>query len=134
MNVTFESRGISGRLSSTLEVAVFRIMQEAVHNTAKYALASNVRIDLSLERGTIIAIVEDDGRGFDVDSVLASGSKRHSWGILGIRERTALMGGTFEMKSEVGRGTRLRVEIPTDEARWGNAFRQAAAVQNKGEN
>ena len=110
--VKFEGSGIPVRLSPAVETALFRIIQEATHNIIKHARASHVRMHLSLSNGNITVIVEDDGRGFDVDAAFKPDAGRQSMGLLGIRERTALLGGTFTISSEHGKGTRLKVEIP----------------------
>jgi signal transduction histidine kinase len=108
----FESKGLSQRLAPAVETALFRIIQEAINNIVKHAEARNVRIQLSANGGKITVIVEDDGRGFDVDAVLKSRVGTQSLGLLGIQERTVLLGGTFTIKSEVGQGTQLKVEVP----------------------
>ncbi len=112
VQVEFENKGLSKRLAPVVETALFRIIQEAINNIAKHAEAHNVRIQLEAKGGKITAIVEDDGRGFDVDKVFSSGGRAQSLGLLGIRERAALLGGTFNINSQVGQGTRLTVEIP----------------------
>ncbi|MDP2919354.1 MAG: histidine kinase [Dehalococcoidia bacterium] len=121
INLKFESHNISGRFPPTLEVTVFRIVQEALHNVAKHAHARNVSIRLSVDGDKMIAVVEDDGHGFNTDVVFRSGGRGHAWGLIGIRERAALMGGKFELDSKIGRGTRLEVEIPVDASRWGDS-------------
>ena len=112
IHVDFESKGMSGRLAPAVETALFRIIQEAIHNITKYAEARNVRIQLEVKAGRITAIVEDDGKGFDVDAVFRSKTEVQSLGLLGIQERATLLGGTFNIKSQVGQGTCLIVEIP----------------------
>ncbi len=111
VQVQFESKGLSKRLTPTVETALFRIIQEAINNITKHAEADNVRIQLEVKGGKITAIVEDDGRGFDVVAVFKS-SGAQSLGLLGIQERATLLGGTFNIKSRIGQGTRLVVEIP----------------------
>ncbi len=112
IRVEFESKGLNERLAPALETTLFRIIQEATHNIVKHAEAHHVRIKLEVKGGKIIAIIEDDGKGFDVDAVFKSGTGAQSLGLLGIQERATLLGGTFTIKSRVGRGTRLTVEIP----------------------
>ena len=100
------------RLAPAAETALFRIIQEAIHNITKHAAAHNVKIQLEVKTGRITAIVEDDGKGFDVDAVFRSKTEAQSLGLLGIQERANLLGGTFDIKSRPGQGTRLIVEIP----------------------
>ncbi|MBI4334098.1 MAG: HAMP domain-containing protein [Chloroflexi bacterium] len=112
IKVQFKTSGITGRLDPAVETALFRIVQEATHNAVKHARAGNLEIELAARDGKVLATVEDDGKGFDVDALYQAGIGAHSSGILGIQERTALLGGTFSIKSQPGEGTRLRVEIP----------------------
>ncbi|MBM2825647.1 MAG: Histidine kinase [Dehalococcoidales bacterium] len=114
IKVQFESKGLNGRLSATLEIALFRIVQEALHNITKHAEAHHVRIHLEAEAAKVTAIVEDDGKGFNVDAVFKPRkSGRSSFGLLGIQERAALLGGVVTIESKAGQGTRLVVKIPT---------------------
>ncbi len=112
IQVDFESKGLNKRLAPAIETALFRIIQEAINNTTKYAEAHNVRIQLEAKAGKITAVVEDDGKGFDVEAVFRSKIGAQSLGLLGIQERATLLGGTFSIKSQIGQGTRLVVEIP----------------------
>ncbi len=113
VQVEFETKSLSERLAPTVETALFRIIQEAINNIAKHAEAHNVRIQLEVNSGKITAIVEDDGQGFDVVAVFKSRTGAQSLGLLGIQERATLLGGSFNIKSRIGQGTRLVVEIPT---------------------
>ena len=114
IQVQFESKGLNTtrRLSPAIETALFRIIQEATNNIVKHADAHKVKIFLSIENERIKAVVEDDGKGFEPDSLFTSGSSSWSLGLLGIKERVALLGGTFAIKSRRHQGTRLVVEIP----------------------
>lgn len=112
IQVDFESKGLKRRLAPAIETALFRIIQEAIHNITKYAEAHNVRIQLEAKAGKITAVVSDDGKGFDVEAVFRSKIGAQSLGLLGIQERAMLLGGTFSIKSQIGQGTRLVVEIP----------------------
>lgn len=113
LSVKFESKGLSERLAPPVETALFRIIQEATNNIVKHAKARNIWIKLRAEDGRVAAIIEDDGQGFDVEAAFKTKARR-SLGILSIQERTSLLGGTFALKSQVGRGTRLEIEIPID--------------------
>ena len=132
IQVEFESKGLnmSHRLSPAIETAVFRIIQEATNNIMKHADAHKVAIHLFVENDMINAIVEDDGEGFDIDSVFASVSGRQPLGLLGIKERVALLGGTFSITSRQHQGTRLVVAIP---AVYLPAVPTAEAKENKAE-
>ncbi|MHA2067797.1 MAG: GAF domain-containing protein, partial [Candidatus Thorarchaeota archaeon] len=117
IQVEFKSKGLNKRLTPAVEITLFRIIQEATHNIIKHAEAYHIRIQLEVRRGKIIAIIEDDGKGFDVDAFFKSGIKAQSLGLLGIQERVALLGGTFTIKSNIGQGTRLTMEIPIADSR-----------------
>ena len=114
IQVKMETRGMSTgrRLSPPIETAIFRIIQEATTNIIKHAEAHKVEIQLTIENDIIKATVEDDGKGFEADPVFGSEPKRQPLGLLGIKERVALLGGTFSVRSRLRHGTRLTVEIP----------------------
>ena len=99
------------RLAPHLEVALFRIAQEAVNNIARHAEAHRADIRLSLADPIVRLEVEDDGKGFDVDRALASPGE--SVGLMGIAERARLMNGRIGIRSEPGKGTTLTVELPS---------------------
>ena len=104
--------GEESRLPAEMETALFRIGQEAISNVARHAQATNARVGLDFRNGTITLEVEDDGVGFDVASVLDSADPRREWGVLGMRERASLMGGTLQVTSAPANGTRVRASIP----------------------
>ena len=94
-------------------IAVFRIIQESLNNIAKYAQATDVIVQLSREGAMLALEVIDDGVGIDADAV----SKPKSHGLLGMRERALLLGGTLQVKRGVGgRGTCVEAQIPVTEA------------------
>jgi signal transduction histidine kinase len=92
---------------------VFRIFQEAIANVVKHAAARGATVHLRLEHGDVVLQVSDDGRGFDTGQTggWAPGSGR--WGLVGMRERVALLGGTLAVHSRPGGGTRVTATIPT---------------------
>ncbi len=99
------------RLPPEIETTLYRIVQEGLTNVLKHAGATQVNLVLERRRGTIIAILEDDGRGFAVDEVLASPEKAQRLGVRGMRERVALVGGEMEIESSPGSGTTLFVRV-----------------------
>ena len=105
---------VRGALSYEAELAVYRIVQEALSNAVRHAGAARVMIRLSREGEVVRAEVEDDGRGFDPERPEPSASG--GLGLFGMRERAAYVGGTVHVDSRPGRGTRVLVEIPTMEA------------------
>lgn len=98
------------RLPEAIEMAIFRIVQEALTNVARHARARTVSIELTLEPRRVICMVNDDGRGFDPDAVLQAESPR--LGLLGMRERARQLGGTLVITSAVERGTIVRATFP----------------------
>ncbi len=113
--VDLHSRGVSvHRLPLELETTLFRVTQEALTNVARHANAKRVSLLLERRPGLVSLILEDDGTGFDVSDafqVLAASSKL---GLLGMRERVALAGGTLDIESRRGAGTTLFVRVPLE--------------------
>jgi signal transduction histidine kinase len=101
-----EAQLSEGRFSSELETALYRMVQEALTNIVKHAQARHVSIVLSSGRGVISALIEDDGRGFDVDAA------REGMGLDGMRERLGLIGGKLTIESRPGGGTTLIAKVP----------------------
>ena len=108
----FRAAGMNkARLLSEIETNLYRITQEALNNTHKYAGASRAEILLEKRGNTIILIVEDDGKGFDVES---KKNRNKGIGLIGMQERAALVGGTLEIESAAGEGTTIYVRVPAD--------------------
>jgi signal transduction histidine kinase len=103
------------RLPPEMETALFRICQEAMSNVARHAQASAALVQVGLEWGQVVIEIEDDGKGFDPDSV-ARREGRRSWGLMGIRERAEILGGTATIESAPGKGTHVEVRIPVPAA------------------
>ncbi len=95
-------------LSEDKKTGIFRIFQESLTNVARHAAAKTVTVDLSHSNGDIILKIIDDGKGFDK---LRLGERR-TLGILGMEERTTMMGGTYDIHSVPGKGTEVIVTIP----------------------
>ena len=100
------------RLAPEVEAGAFTVIREAANNAIKTGRASNVSIDVYEDDGAMVAMVEDDGQGFDVASTLASYASRGSLGLLQMRESARLIGGQLSLDSSPGQGTRVRLRIP----------------------
>jgi PAS domain S-box-containing protein len=98
----------AGGLSSDTETALYRIVQEALNNVVKHSQAKHVALLLDQGADRVSLIIEDDGIGFDAEQRFPS----YRFGVTGMRERTALLAGTFDIESSPGRGTTLAVRIP----------------------
>lgn len=99
-------------LSPYIEVTLFRAIQELMNNTARHAHASRLQITLDVQNNPINVTVEDDGSGFDVDSVLAAARQRGSSGLANLEKRIAMLGGKIQFQSATGRGTKVRIVLP----------------------
>ena len=100
------------RLPPEMETALYRIVQEALTNIARHAQAQGVSVLLENRGTSVMLIVEDDGKGFDVAHVMGSRPHEKNLGLYGMRERAALLGGTLTIESTPGAGTTVFVEIP----------------------
>ncbi|HUK66349.1 MAG TPA: HAMP domain-containing protein [Anaeromyxobacteraceae bacterium] len=107
--VRCEIRELERRLPPEIEIALFRIGQEAMNNVLRHAKADSVLIQLGEEGQKLRIEIEDDGQGFDPEVAPAD---RPHYGLLGIRERAELLGGTAVIESSPGGGTRVEVLVP----------------------
>lgn len=98
------------RLDREVETVLYRITQEALNNVVKHARARHVDVVLECRSDQLSLIIEDDGDGFDSETAFGPNDK--GLGLLGMRERTMLVGGTFEIESQAGRSTTVFVRIP----------------------
>ena len=107
IRVDFHSALGETRLPSDVESSLYRVVQESLTNIVKYANAENVSVSVVRRTTAVAAVIEDDGDGFDQRSVGDSGI-----GILGMRERLALLDGRLEIESRKGAGTTVVAEVP----------------------
>lgn len=96
-----------GNLSPPLEVAVYRAIQEGLNNVWQHSQAKRAEVSVRVEGGNILVVVRDDGVGFDANSV-----GKHHYGLIGIRERANLFGGSATIESRPGHGTTVQVWLP----------------------
>ncbi|HEY5446082.1 MAG TPA: two-component regulator propeller domain-containing protein [Pyrinomonadaceae bacterium] len=102
--------GTPRRLSPVIEKNLLRIFQEAMANAVKHAAARNIDIKLRYESDSLMLSVQDDGSGFDTENIIPLGIGHY--GLTGMRERAERIGGRLTLKSQIGRGTELLVEVP----------------------
>jgi signal transduction histidine kinase len=114
VEVDFHSAGLDReRLPLPLETTLYRIIQEGLTNVVKHAHAGRVSLVLQRTPEQVLAVLEDDGRGFDAEAVMDATDVDGHLGLLGMRERAALAGGTLTVESTPGKGTAIFVRIPS---------------------
>lgn len=106
----FHHEGLVGSLGDAIDIAVYRITQEALTNVTRHAQAGSVWVRLSRAGAWLALVVQDDGRG--VDAARTS----EGLGLLGARERAAALGGTLDVQSAPGAGVRIALQLPVSEA------------------
>jgi PAS domain S-box-containing protein len=111
-DIQFTADSSVGRLAPEVEIACFRIIQESLTNAVKYSGASHLLVTLRCDGMTLVAIVQDDGRGFDVTAARDAAMRGDSVGLLSMRERAALVGGHLALQSAPGHGTEVRATFP----------------------
>jgi two-component system, NarL family, sensor histidine kinase DevS len=107
LRVDLEAQLGDARLPSEVETALYRVVQEALTNIVKHAGAGHVSILLARKDGAVVAVIEDDGSGFD-----PAGTREDALGLAGMRERIGLLGGRLQIESTSGDGTTLVAEVP----------------------
>jgi two-component system sensor histidine kinase DegS len=105
----FHVVGEERRLPSNYEAVLFRIIQEALTNVRKHARARSVDVTLTLQARRVVAIIKDDGEGFDVAATEARLGRTRNLGLISMRERADLEKGHMEIRSQLGRGTEAKV-------------------------
>jgi len=112
IEVEFIASNFKARLPSELETALYRIVQEALTNTAKYAKATKVRITVVEENGNVSAAISDNGKGFDAQTILKLPWQERGLGLAGMHERAALLNGSLIINTDPGQGSTIQVTIP----------------------
>lgn len=116
-SVDLEARGAVPRISLPAKIALYRILQEALSNAYRHAGVKRARVVLSAVEGHVRLEVVDQGRGFSPPPLVGpeATERVEHIGLRGMRERVALVGGSFSIESAPGAGTRITVEVPADE-------------------
>lgn len=116
IQVTFQAIGLKKRLSSEIELVLYRVFQEGMNNIIKHSGARNVKLQLTYSHPDIIFMVKDDGCGFNIgeDGMPAEHAKK-AIGLLSMKERVTSLDGTMTVHSMPKKGTILRIKIPITE-------------------
>ncbi len=123
ITVDLKTKGFGGsRLPFYIETTLYRIMQEALTNIVKHAAARRVCIIVEQQDDAVQMIVQDDGRGFDVDATLRTPGTSKGLGLHGMQERAVLLNGSLNIQSSPGRGTTIAVGIPLPRGKHGEDF------------
>jgi len=107
IEISFNHRSVPPVIPEELALCLFRIVQEALHNAIKYSQGRHVTVDLRGSTSGLALTVTDDGVGFDVNA-----NWRKGLGLISMRERLEAVGGSLEIHSAPGAGTRLEVAVP----------------------
>ncbi len=105
MEVDVQAENVSEQLADETKVCIYRLVQEALNNAATHSGARHTKVMVAQNKETISAEIADDGHGFAADRI-------RGMGILGMEERVKRLGGQFAIKSEAGKGTRVKAELP----------------------
>jgi signal transduction histidine kinase/streptogramin lyase len=103
-----------GRLTPEIEIAAFRVVQEAVTNVIRHARATKATVTVSRKNGRLELSVLDDGRGFEVGDTIDRAAAGQALGLLGMQERIGALGGELEISSNPGSGTLIRARLPLE--------------------
>lgn len=112
IEVEFNESGFHERLPAEMETVLYRIVQEALTNTARHSHACKVVITMKEDREAVYATITDDGQGFDVEAIRKSLDQERGLGLVGMNERAVLLDGTLDILSSASHGTTVKVRIP----------------------
>ncbi len=110
--VDFQHQGTERRLDTAIELALYRIAQEALSNIAHHAQATHASVSITFAPQTVTMQVVDNGQGFDVPKNPSEFAPSGHYGLLGLYERAELIGAILKIQSAAGQGTRLNIILP----------------------
>ena len=105
-------KDLPGLFSKEQEIIIYRIVQEALTNIGKHARAGTIIVEAREEAGRILFIVEDDGCGFDLQEITAREASKRGLGLAAMDQRARMAGGTLQIRSRQGAGTRITFALP----------------------
>lgn len=116
LRVSVVQHGQEERLETNVASCVFRIIQEALNNVVKHAQATEAKVRLEFSPEFLAVRIVDNGRGFVLEKGALKSAEGEHWGLMGMRERAELVGGSLQVKSTPGRGTRVDFHLPLGQA------------------
>jgi two-component system sensor histidine kinase DegS len=112
LDCKFSEVGTPLRLPSSMEIAVYRIVQEALNNIRKHANASKINLQLQFQEDKLLVKIGDNGKGFDLSQTLDSAISVGHVGLLGMKQRAEMLGGDLRIKTGEGTGTTIILSLP----------------------
>jgi two-component system, NarL family, sensor kinase len=112
IETSFAIEGKTVRLDKQKELILFRIVQEAIHNTIKHAAATNLAVDVYFNDHNMMIKVKDNGKGFDLSPLNNTADTSFGLGLKNMNNRATLIGAKFLMESQTGQGTMVTIELP----------------------
>jgi len=112
IDIDFEVINLKKRLNKEIEIVIFRIVQEAFTNISKHARADNIYLRLENKKSKVFVLIKDNGKGFNTKNVRDLEELGKGLGLIEMRERIETVGGNLDIKSSLGKGTQLLIEMP----------------------
>lgn len=128
LRLTVSANGVGEGLAPETELAAYRIVQEALSNVLRHARATHAEVSVVREPHALVLTVHDDGRGFDPQNAMST--EGGGLGLFGMRERAGYVGGTVNITSAPGAGTRVRAEIPLGDGASVDAMSQESSTKS----
>ncbi|WP_406676265.1 sensor histidine kinase [Neomoorella carbonis] len=119
LEIDFHFFGQQRRLDSTMEIALFRIIQEAINNIKKHAQVKSAKVKMEMQPDKVMISIRDIGKGFDLNSVNV-GKEGNGYGLVGMRERVQLLNGEMIINTAPGKGTHISITIPLQDQEPGS--------------
>jgi signal transduction histidine kinase len=133
LEAEFSADPLADDVPPHIRIACFRLAQEAITNVVRHADAKTLMVDLRRAGSTLHLIVRDDGEGFDVAAAESRAEQGASLGLLGIKERAALAGGSARISSSPGEGTTVEILLPLDTAESAKTTKTPGETKSRGE-
>jgi signal transduction histidine kinase len=111
-------KGVTRRFGFQNEIVLFRVCQEVINNTLKHAFATSIEVLLDYQPDYLLLEISDNGRGFDSKIIQNSLKRQTGSGLGNIQRRIALLGGTYDLVSDIGAGTAVKIVVPDEKARF----------------